>query len=197
MKNHPAIILVMVLVLAFATSADEWAFDKAHSTVGFSVSHMLISSVEGKFGEYDGKVIFDGKDITKGSVEITIPVASVNTDNEKRDSHLKTSDFFDAEKYPNITFKSTKIVKTGNKAFTMTGDLKMKGVTKSVTLDCNLNGVITDPWGNTRAGFSAEGKINRHDFNVAWDNKLQDGSFIVGEEVSINLHIELTKVEHK
>jgi polyisoprenoid-binding protein YceI len=173
--------------------ADTWDFDKAHSTIGFTAQHMLISHVAGKFEDYSGKVMFNGTDLTKGSVEVTINVKSINTDNDRRDSHLQSSEFFDVEKYPTITFKSTKITTVDEKHFKMTGDLIIKGITKPVTLDCTLNGVITDPWGNTRAGFAASGMIKRHDFNIAWDNKLQDGNYIVGEDITINLQIELTK----
>jgi polyisoprenoid-binding protein YceI len=197
MRKISIIILAVVLTLAFNTQAQDWNFDKAHSTIGFGVKHMLIANVTGNFNDYDGKVVFDGKNLEKGVVELTINVLSINTNNEKRDEHLRSSDFFDMEKYPTITFKSTKIVKGEGNNFTLTGDLTMKGVSKPVILDCVLNGVITDPWGTTRAGFSGTTTIKRHDFNIAWDNKLQDGSFVVGEDIAINLQIELTKVESK
>jgi len=197
MINRLLQIAALVLALALSAQAETWNFDKAHSSIGFSAQHMLISSVSGKFEDYDGAVIFDSKSPEKGSAEITIQVKSINTDNVTRDNHLKTSDFFEADKYPTITFKSTKITKIDEKNFTMTGDLTMKGVTKSVTLQGKLNGIVVDPWGMTRAGFTMTGAINRHDYNIAWDNKLQDGSLIVGEQVDLNLHVEVTKVESK
>jgi len=197
MYKTSIIVLAVVLSLALGVQAQTWNFDKAHSTIGFGVKHMLIASVSGNFEDYDGAVMFDGKNLEAGMVDLTINVQSINTNNDKRDGHLRSSDFFEMEKYPTITFKSTKIVKGDGNNFKLTGDLTMKGVTKSVTLDCVLNGVIADPMGTTRAGFSATGTIKRHDFNIAWDNKLQDGSFVVGEDIAINLQIELTKAESK
>ena len=197
MYKTSIIVMAVVLSLAFSVQAQTWNFDKAHSTIGFSARHMLIANVSGKFEDYDGKVMFDGKNIGAGMVDLTINVQSINTDNDKRDQHLRSSDFFDMDKYPTITFKSTKVVKGEGNNFKLTGDLTMKGVTKSVILDCVLNGIITDPMGNIRAGFSGTGTIKRHDFNIAWDNKLQDGSFVVGEDIAINLQIELTKAESK
>ncbi len=197
MYKTSIIVLAVVLSLALGVQAQTWNFDKAHSTIGFSAKHMLISNVAGKFEDYDGQVTFDGKNLEAGTVNLTINVQSINTDNGARDKHLRSSDFFDMEKYPTITFKSTKVVKGEGNNFKLTGDLTMKGVTKSVTLDCVLNGIITDPMGASRAGFSGTGMIKRHDFNIAWDNKLQDGSYIVGEDIAINLQIELTKVVSK
>jgi len=197
MYKTSIIVLAMVLSLALGVQAQTWNFDKAHTTIGFSARHMVIANVAGKFEDYDGQVMFDGKNLGAGMVNLTINVQSINTDNDTRDKHLRSSDFFDMEKYPAITFKSTKIVKGEGNNFKLTGDLTMKGITKSVTLDCVLNGIITDPMGNTRAGFSGTGMIKRHDYNIAWDNKIQDGSFIVGEDIAINLQIELTKAESK
>jgi polyisoprenoid-binding protein YceI len=137
-------------------------------------------------------VIFDGKNLEKGKAEITIQMASINTDNSKRDDHLRSADFFNVEKFPTMTFKSTKITKGSGDNFKMTGNLTIKDVTKEVTLDCTFNGVI-EFMGNNRAGFTAQTVINRQDFNVSWDNKLQDGSLIVGDDVTINLEIELVQ----
>jgi polyisoprenoid-binding protein YceI len=193
MLKQLSFILVAILAIAITAQADTWDFDKSHSTIGFTAQHMLISHVAGKFEDFSGQVMFDGKDLTKGSVEVNIDVNSINTDNDRRNNHLRSSDFFDIANYPTMTFKSTKITMVDDKHFQMTGDLTIKGITKPVTLDCTLNGIITDPMGNTRAGFSATGMIHRHDFNIAWDNKLQDGSYIVGEDIDINLQIEITK----
>ena len=186
---------VLVLMLAFTTLsvAQKWEFDKPHSNIGFSVRHLVITKTIGQFDDYLGYVIFDGKNVETGTVEITIHVNSINTDNQKRDDHLRSGDFFDVEKYPTMKFKSRKIIKDAGNNFKIVGDLTIKDVTKEVILDAEFNGVLTGPMGNIRAGFTAGTKINRHDFNVAWNNKLQDGTLIVGEEVDISLEIELIK----
>jgi len=191
------IVLTSALILATAlgSQAQTWNFDKAHSNIGFSAKHMLIANVRGQFQDYEGMVSFDGKDLENGSAEITIDVKSINTNNERRDNHLRSSDFFEVDQFPIISFKSTKITKTGENEFQMTGDLTIKGITKPVTLDCVFNGMITDPRGNLRAGFDATGTIKRHDFDIAWDNKLQDGSFIVGEDIKLDIHAELIEAE--
>lgn len=189
------IICFSILFLAVGTiaNAQTWSFDNAHSTIGFSVRHLVISKTTGKFHDYSGKVEFDGSNFEKSSVDIAIQVASIDTENDDRDKHLKAPDFFDVEKFPVMSFKSKKIspVKDGN--FTITGDLTIKDVTKEVVIDCEFNGSIDDPWGNKRAGFTAETTINRQDFNVKFDNKLQDGSLIVGNDVKIMMEIELIK----
>jgi polyisoprenoid-binding protein YceI len=172
-----------------------WEFDKAHSNVGFSVKHLVISKVKGTFNDYSGQVKFDGTDFDKASIDVTIQMASIDTDNEKRDGHLSSPDFFDVEKYPTMTFKSTKITDPKDGRFQIMGDLTIKGVTLPVTLESEHFGTITGPYGKTRAGFSATTTINRQDFNVAWDNKLQDGTLVVGNDVTINLEIQLIKSE--
>lgn len=186
-------VVVVLLAVGLPVKADIWDFDKAHSHVGFSVRHMVISNVQGEFGDYTGKVNFDGKNVETGTAEFTIQVGSINTDVAKRDDHLKSPDFFDVAKFPTMAFKSKKITKGVGDKFTMVGDLTMKGVTKEVTLDCTFNGVITDPGGTTHAGFSAMTTINRQDFGVSWANKLEDGSLIVGNDVKITLDVELVK----
>ena len=187
------VIAAITTLMAAGATAQVWNFDKNHSYIGFTAKHMVITTVPGKFEDYTGQINFDGKDFTTGSAEVTIQAASINTDSEKRDNHLRSSDFFDVAKYPTITFKSTKIERTEGNNFNMTGDLTIKGITKPVTLACTLNGLITDPYGNTRAGFTATGMIKRHDFDIAWDNKLKDGSFIVGENINIILQVELVE----
>jgi polyisoprenoid-binding protein YceI len=190
-----SMVFFLVIALATVTSAQKWEFDKAHSNIGFSVKHMVISNVHGNFADYSGFVNFDGKNLKNGSAEITIQVASITTDNERRDNHLKSGDFFEVDKFPTIAFKSKKIMPGEGNKFKMVGDLTIKDVTKEVTLNCEFNGVVTGMSGDTRAGFSAQTTINRQDFNVAWDNKLKDGSLIVANEVKINLEIELVKMD--
>ncbi|MCP4580700.1 MAG: YceI family protein [candidate division Zixibacteria bacterium] len=189
--------LVFVLVLGFAitSNAQMWEFDKVHSNVGFSVKHLVISNVKGKFDNYSGHIMFDGKNFDNASIDVTIQMASINTDNEKRDGHLGSPDFFDVEKHPTMTFKSTKVTNPKEGHFQIMGDLTIKDVTLPVTLESEYSGTITGPYGNTRAGFSATTTIDRQDYNVAWENKLQDGSLVVGNDVTINLDIELIKSE--
>lgn len=185
--------LFVLSVFSISAFADTWNIDKAHSSIGFSVRHLVISKTRGTFNDHSGAATFDGKDIEKGAVEITIQVASINTDDEKRDEHLLAPDFFDAAKYPTMMFRSKKIIAEKDNAFTMIGDLTIKDVTSEISLDGEFYGVTDDPWGNTRAGFSASTTINRQDFNVAFDSALKDGSLVVGNDVKIELEIELIK----
>lgn len=195
MLKRSIITLALVLTFGLVAKADTWNFDKPHSSIGFSVRHMVISKTTGEFNDFEGTVEFDGKNIENGSVTVTIKTASIDTDNADRDAHLKNDDFLNVEKYPVMTFKSTKITRGDGNEFSMTGMLTIKDVTKKVVLEGEFNGVIDDPWGNTRAGFTAETTINRQDFNVAFDNKLQDGSLVVGNDVEIQLEIELVKAK--
>lgn len=195
MFKRMIMLSLAVMLLGVPVQAADWDFDKAHSNISFSVRHMVISKIKGSFGDFEGQVQFDGKSMEAGSAAITIQVPSINTDNKDRDEHLQGPDFFDAVKYPTITFKSRKIIAGEDGAFTMIGDLTIKGVTREVKLDGEFNGVVEDPWGNTRAGFSASTKINRQNFNVAWSNQLKDGSLIVGDDIDINMEIELVKAK--
>jgi polyisoprenoid-binding protein YceI len=190
-----SIAFLVAVALGASAMADTWNIDKAHSSVGFSVRHLVISKTKGTFVDFTGMVEFDGKNLDKASVQAIVQMASVNTDDEKRDEHLRAPDFFDAEKYPTMTFKSTKIIPGDDNEFEMIGNLTIKDVTKEVSFEGEFSGVMDDPWGNTRAGFSAETTINRQDFNVAWENKLQDGSLVVGNDVKIELEIELIKAK--
>jgi polyisoprenoid-binding protein YceI len=185
----------LLLVFASLARAEKWEIDVAHSSVGFSVRHMVVTKTHGKFNEFTGYIDFDGKNVENGSVEITAQIASIDTDNKKRDDHLRGPDFFDAEKFPTMTFKSKKVIKGSGSEFKLVGDLTIKDVTKEVTFDCEFNGVINDPMGNTHAGFSAVVKINRQDFNVKWSKSLDAGGLVVGDEVKISLEIEAVKTQ--
>lgn len=189
MKTVTASILGAA-ILASPLTAATWSLDKAHSSVGFKVSHMVISKVSGQFDDYDGSLTWDGKDLSTASVEVTVNVASINTDNERRDNHLKSSDFFAADSFPTMTFKSKKIIPGMKNKFQIVGDLTLRGVTKEITLDAQLNGVIKDPMGNTRAGFSATGEINRQDFGVSWSHTLDSGGLVAGDDVEIDIQLE-------
>lgn len=193
MYKRLLVVLTVLSVLGVSAMAETWSFDKAHSSIGFSVRHMVISKTRGTFGDFDGTVNFDGANLEKGAADITIQMASINTENDARDNHLRSADFFDVEKFPTMTFKSKKITAGKDNSFIMTGDLTMKGVTREVRIECELNGTMSDPKGGTRAGFSGSTTINRQDFGVSFNSALADGSLVVGNDVDIQLEIELIK----
>ena len=187
---------VAMMVAAGSVKAEQWSFDKAHTSVAFSVKHMVVSNVRGEFTDFDGTINFDGKDVSNGSAEMTIKTASVSTNNERRDGHLKSADFFDVEKYPTMTFKSTKVVPGDGNKFQMVGDLTIKDVTKPVTFDCEYLGSV-EAMGATKAGFSAETTINRKDFHINWSKTLDNGGLVAGDDVKISLEIEANKAAEK
>lgn len=185
-----------VLLNAAYTSAEtaRYDVDPDHSIVEFKVAHMVISKTTGHFKDYTGFIEMDPDAGTVKAIEATIKTASVTTNQEKRDTHLRNPDFFDVEKYPTMVYKMKSYKKSGD-GYTAIGDLTLRGVTKEMTLTGNLNGVTKDPWGNTRAGFTAEGKVNRKDFGMVWNNALDGGGLIVGDEVLIKLDIECIKAK--
>lgn len=184
------VFTLALMLMAGMTHAATWSFDKAHSTVGFSVRHMVISRTTGNFKDFEGTLEFDGESIVSGKVELTVQMASVDTGDEKRDGHLKTGDFFDVEKYPTMTFKSTKVSDVDGSSFKLSGILTIKDVSKEVTFECDHHGTLKDPWGNTRAGFTASTEINRQDFNVSFSETLDGGGLLVGDIVTITLELE-------
>lgn len=192
LKKLPIIIAALVII-AVGAQAETWKIDAIHSTIGFSVSHLVISKISGNFREFEGTIEFDGKNLAGGSVELTAMIASVDTDNEKRDGHLKSAEFFDGGEFPTMSFKSTSVEVGNGNEFKLIGDLTIKDVTKEVTFDCVLNGLINDPWGDTRAGFSAKTTINRQDFGVSWNKTLDTGGFMVGNDVTISLDLEVVQ----
>ena len=171
-----------------------YVVDPDHSIVEFKVAHMVISKTTGHFKEYSGFIDMDPEAGTVNTIEATIKTASVTTNQEKRDAHLRNPDFFDVEKYPTMTYKMKSYSKAGD-GYSAIGDLTLHGVTKEVTLTGNFNGVTKDPWGNTRAGFTAEGKLNRKDFGTVWNKALDSGGLVVGDEVWIKLDIECIKAK--
>ena len=173
-------------------AAGVWTIDPAHSHIEFGVRHMMISTVKGRFAEVEGKV--DASDPEHPDVEVTIPVASIDTRQEQRDAHLRSPDFFDAEQHPAIHFASTGVEgdPTSDK-FQLTGNLTIRGVTHPITLDVTAEGTAKDPWGGERAGYSARGKINRKDYNLTWNQALETGGVLVGEEIKISIDVELVK----
>lgn len=189
-------LIGMMLLAAFLTTSAQvsWKFDKSHSSIGFEVDHMVISEVEGKFTEYEGTFTSPAEDNFEGAtVEFSIDVNSINTTNTDRDNHLKSDDFFNAEKFPKIVFKGKSMTKVNDKKYKLIGDLTMRDVTKEVTLDVEFNGNAKDPWGNTRAGFSIEGEVNRFDYGLKWNNVLETGGLVVSEEVRIDIDVQVIK----
>ena len=173
--------------------AGDYSIDPAHSIIGFAVRHLEINWVEGRFKDFSGEIHFDDKDITNSTVQFSAKVESIDTGVEPRNKHLKTPDFFDVEKYPNLTFKSSSIQRKGANSYVLLGDLTMKVVTKQVALPFTITGAVPDPWGNTRFGVEAHTKINRRDFGVNFGSSLPTGGFDVGNEVTINLQLEAVK----
>src|SRR6185369_4101142 len=176
------------------TSVSTWNIDPVHSVAEFKVKHMMISNVKGQFTGVSGKLSLDEADITKSKVEATIDAASINTRDEQRNTHLKSADFFDVEKFPTLGFTSTRIVGDGDGELTVEGELTIHGVTRNVKFA--VEGPTApgkDPWGNTRIGISATTKINRKDYGLTWNAALETGGILVGEEVTITLDVQFVK----
>jgi polyisoprenoid-binding protein YceI len=170
-----------------------WQIDPKHSLVEFSVRHMMITTVRGRFATVSGTIIEHTADLSLSSVEVEIDVASIDTREDQRDGHLRSPDFFHAEQHPTITFKSTRVIPGRGDHFQVEGDLTVRGTTRPVTLDVERGGTGTNPWGAQVAGFSAETKINRKDFGLNWNVALEAGGVLVGDQVKINLEIEAVK----
>lgn len=170
-----------------------WKADPGHSVVEFSVKHLMITTVRGRFKEFDITLTGEPEDLTNASVDVSIDAASIDTHQPDRDAHLKSADLFDVANHPKITFKSTKIVKTGDNEYDVTGDLTIRGTTRPVTLKVQYEGSGKDPWGGYRASFSATGKIDRTAFGVSWNAPLETGGVLVSNEVKLNFEIQLVR----
>ena len=182
-------------LLSLATFAQTWSLDKAHSNVSFTITHMMISDVDGSFKSYDAKLTSSKVDFSDAVFEFSAEVGSINTSNDMRDGHLKGADFFDAAKYSAVTFKSTSIKKAKGQNYTISGNLTMHGVTKHVKLVAiGAVKAVKDPWGNIKTGFRVTGVVNRKDFGLTWNAALEAGGVVVSEEVTITCNIELTKI---
>lgn len=195
MKKLLASLLALAPALALAAQS-AWNVDASHSQVGFAVKHLVISNVRGEFSKYSGKVVLDEADPTRSTVEATIDVGSIDTKVADRDTHLRSPDFFDAAKHPEITFKSTKVAKAGKDRLKVTGDLSLHGVTKAVVLDVATTPAVKGMYGETRRGFAATTKLSRKDFGLTW-NKLVEAGPAVGDEVTVTLDLEVVKDEPK
>ena len=178
--------LTLATIIAASTLfGGTYNIDKSHSNVGFKVKHLMITNVSGKFDKFNGSFEYDEKTKKLTSLVGDIQVSSINTENEKRDAHLKSADFFDEKQYPNLTFKLSKL--NEDKAY---GVITIKGIAKEIVLDFDDNGSIQDPWGNTRVGLELNGKINRKDFGLNWNKALETGGVVVGEEVKLNIELQ-------
>jgi polyisoprenoid-binding protein YceI len=167
-----------------------WNIDTSHSRVGFAVRHMLISKVRGAFTRWSGTLHLHEGDLSASSVEVTIDAASIDTQEPKRDEHLRSPDFFEVERFPELTFRSTGVEDLGDGRLRVTGDLSIHGVTREVVLDAELTGRGTDPWGGTRIAFEARTTINRKDFGLSWNQVLETGGVLVGEKIEIALEVQ-------
>jgi len=171
----------------------KWVLDPTHSEIGFKVKHMMMTNVNGTFNLFNLEVENSTEDFTHAQVHFTIQLASIDTSNEQRDGHLLSADFFDAENHPQIVFKSNEISQTDAHHYQIKGDLTVKHITNPVSLKAEFGGISRDPWGNEKAGFSVEGKINRKDFGLTWNAVLESGGVLISEEVKIYAEIQLVK----
>ncbi len=170
-----------------------WSLDPAHSEVQFKIKHLVISTVTGTFKVFGGSVVSNGEDFENSTINFSIDTNSIDTNQADRDGHLKSDDFFASEKYPTINFSSTAIVKVSETEFKLIGDLTIRDVTKSVTLDAELGGIMVDPYGNTKVGFEVNGKINRKDFGLTWSAVTEAGGVVVSDEVKLHINVQFAK----
>lgn len=175
------------------TGKTKWVLDPTHSEILFKVKHLMITNVKGEFRKFGAEVLTDGNDFTTASVNVTIDAGSVFTNNEDRDNHLKSADFFDSENFKELSFKATSLKKVDDDEYKLNGLLTIKGVTNEVSLNVEFGGINKDPWGNEKAGFSIEGKINRKDWGLNWNAALETGGVLVSEEVKISAEVQFVK----
>jgi polyisoprenoid-binding protein YceI len=188
-------VVATQVVATQAFAQDTWNLDKSHSAVKFGVKHLVVSETEGAFKLFAGTVKSKDDTFADAQIEFTVDVASINSDDEKRDGHLKSDDFFNVEKFPQMKFVSKSFKKAGKGKYKLIGDLTIRDITKTVVFDVDFGGVAKDPWGNTKAGFKASTTINRFDYNLKWNTMLEAGGAVVGKEVKIVANIELAKAK--
>lgn len=167
--------------------------DTSHSAINFQVRHMVFAKVRGRFGKWNGTVAFDPKDLTRGQVEVEIDAASIDTGVNDRDNHLRSADFFDVERFPKLRFKSTKVEKATSEKYRLHGELAIRDVTRPIVLDVEYAGQGKDPWGNTRAAFTASTSINRTDFGLTWNQMLEAGGVLVSERIDIEVEVQIVQ----
>ncbi len=190
--------MIAILTMAapgLTVAQTKWDIDNAHSQVMFNVSHLVISEVTGQFKTFSGNITTRNPDFTDAVIDFQIDVASINTDNQMRDDHLKGDDFFNAGKYPKMVFKGKELKKVSGNKYKLTGDLTIRDVTKTVTLDVTYSGTVKDPWGNTKAGFKIKGSVNRFDYNLKWNTITEAGGAVVGPEVEIICNLQLSQAK--
>ncbi|MER3523808.1 MAG: polyisoprenoid-binding protein [Ignavibacteria bacterium] len=193
MKRLLSLVLVALFALSLVHAQGSWSVDKNHSQILFTVSHMVFSEVTGTFRDFDVKFESSKDDFTDARIVATIKASSIDTQNERRDGHLKSDEFLNAEKYPEITFKSTKVEKVSEDTYKIAGELTIRNVTKPVVLNAKFGGLIDDPWGNKKIAFKATTTIDRFDFGVAWNKTLETGGLIAGREVHVTLLMQFAR----
>jgi polyisoprenoid-binding protein YceI len=171
----------------------KWVLDPVHSSVDFTIRHMMISKVKGTFHKFEADITADPADLTTADIEFRVDLASIDTRNSDRDGHLRSADFFDVEHHPQMVFKATKIVKKDDGEYEVTGDLTIRGVTRSETFTVSFEGLSKSPWGSEVAGFSAQGSIKRSDYGLTYNAALETGGVLIGDEVKVSIEIEATK----
>ncbi|CAK6479296.1 YceI family protein [Peribacillus castrilensis] len=171
----------------------KWIVDPTHSAIEFSVKHMMIAKVKGSFNKFEASILANPSDLTTAEIDFTVDVASIDTRNADRDNHLRSADFFDVEKNPTLTFKSTKIVKTDEDEYDVTGNVTLNGVTQEETFNITFEGQGKDPWGNEKAGFSGKGKVKRSDYGLTYNAALETGGVLIGDQITLTIEIEAAK----
>lgn len=186
-------LMLLAVVSIGQSNAQGWSVDNSHSQVMFTVSHLVISEVTGSFQGFSGKITAEKPDFSDAKIDFTVDVSTINTESEMRDNHLKSDDFFNAEKYPVISFKGKEMKKVSGNKYKLTGDLTIRDITKSVTLDVIYSGTVKDPWGNTKAGFKIKGMVDRFDYGLKWNTLTEAGGATVGKDVEITVNMQLAK----
>lgn len=175
------------------TNVNTWNIDSAHSGINFSVRHMVVSRVRGRFAKYQGTVELDPKDLTRSRVDVSIDAASIDTGTPERDAHLRSADFFDVENYPELRYVSQRVERTGDDRYRIIGELTIRDVTRPVVLEVEYGGRAVDPWGNERAGFAARASVDRKEFGLGWNQVLEAGGVLVGDRVDIDIELQLVR----
>jgi polyisoprenoid-binding protein YceI len=185
--------MTLIATTSVFAQTTKWGYDASHAKVGFSISHFGISETEGKFTKFDGLVLADKPDFSDAKIDFTIDVNSIDTDEPQRDTHLRSPDFFDVAKYPAIVFKSRSLRSLEKNKYKLVGNITMHGVTNEIELDVTYKGTVVDPYKNTKSGFEISGKLDRTKFGLAWNGKLASGDLFVGNDVDLDINIELVR----